>query len=299
MLQLFISITECFLKAVYIPCLMRVAKYIAAGFLGLAATAASCTKTEHQGQSKCNGTEVSDICFGIGHSRVVDSYSGNPGKVFALVYEMHPNEREDVNIKHNTSKIQTNVFLTLEELLQENNAHFVAVENYVGEMSHATVMGNRRTTIADAGRYAEIASLPYEERRERIMQGLMKKSMPEIGSIIFEMMYQGVVFTFGMDDARLHTLSLQLEGKEWEEVAVTQRSHAFLENVFEYLDKDPDAGNVIAISTGLMHRAILEEALRKKGISYIALAPDGLDEAVRKLFDAEKAEVLLGSEQSH
>ncbi|HII15370.1 MAG TPA: hypothetical protein HA362_03575 [Nanoarchaeota archaeon] len=256
---------------------MELKYYIAAGILGIgAAVSAPFMLCTNSSQDECNGLVMNNECLDIGHSEVVGTYHGSQENLFVLFYENH------IDLE-----TQENAFLTLEELLHENNAGFVAMEYFDGEFSYDRMWERRRISFAQLKHFWRIADMPDDERRDYAARAMTDPELTAPAGAMFELVYQDSVVTFGMDDWQLRRKE-GLFGGEWEDVMIVERSRAFIRNITDYIAEHPGTGRIISVSTGLWHRLSIEEELKKRGLSYVSLFPDGLEYSIHELFPEQR-----------
>ncbi len=271
------------------PKLMELMKYLAAGVIGIAAgVAAPCVIGTND--SDCSGTEVSNVCFELGNASVVSSYDAGSEDIFVLLYEAHNTSNVRPALKIAINKSQYHLFLTLEELMHENQMHFIAMEGFDGEFSSAMPYANTQISMLLGIFLEDFCSKPLAERRKLARDYFYYAKAPTTAAMMFEGTYQERITLFGMETISLFYKALPLlnslgDGNA-ERIVVDERSRAFVDNVLAYTDEHPETGNVTAINTGADHQESIEEYLKNKKISFIGIYPDGLEKAI-ELIESE------------
>ncbi|MBU2637830.1 MAG: hypothetical protein KJ955_02560 [Nanoarchaeota archaeon] len=239
--------------------------YIVAGLIGLLAAAPAKAK-------ECTGAEISGICFNLEHALIGRAVDAGSEKIFAVVYELHT-----------SPAMRENVFLTIEEMINENNAGFLAMEYFQGEVSFDA---DECRFVSSPGLYyntrsifAAIGCQPEEYRQDDARHYAVIG--PPVGTAsLFELIYEDDLLTFGMDDwglrRRAHAVGRSMASEAdvavYDDIINRQRSIAFIQHIEEYVVSH-DAGNVLIVSAGLNHRESLEAELEKKGYSYLSIVP--------------------------
>lgn len=246
-------------------------QYFAAGIIALAFASNASGK---EADESCSGAEISDICFSFENASIEKTYDAGSEKVFAVVYELHTD-----------NSMQENVFYTIEEMTEENNAGFLAMEYFQGEFSFnaddcsfQSYPGLFSNTISI---FAAVGCQPEEYRRDDALYYARAGSPLGVASL-FEMVYEDKLVTFGMDDWELRnrahifgsSMTSRADIPAYEDIIIRQRSIAFVQHIEEYISLN-EASKVLIISTGLNHRESLEAELERKGYSYVSVLPFG------------------------
>ncbi|MFH1066193.1 MAG: hypothetical protein V1734_06815 [Nanoarchaeota archaeon] len=243
---------------------------IAAGIIALAFASNASAKAADE---TCNGAEISDICFNLRYASIEKSHDAGSEKVFAVVYELHAD-----------AAMQENVFFTIEELINENNAGFLAMEYFQGEFvfnentcsftSYPLLYYSTASIFGGIG-----CNVRQEQRRNNALYYVRADSTPLGAAALFEIIYADELTTFGMDDRELrrraHSVGMSMTEADipiYEDIIIRQRSIAFVQHIEEYIDSN-ETGRAFIVSTGLSHRESLEAELERKGYSYVSILP--------------------------
>lgn len=245
--------------------------YIAAGLIAMAFASNAPGK---EADETCNGTEISDVCFDFENASIEKEYDAGSEKVFAVVYETHYG-----------LPMQENVFYTIEELINENNSDFLAMEYFQGKVlfdaqacSFESSPGLYYSTASIFGRIGCTES--REQRRNNALYYIRAGSTPLGAAALFELIYADDLATFGMDDWELRnrahifgsSMTSRADIPAYDDIIVRQRSIAFVQHIGEYIASN-ETGKVLIVSAGLNHRESLEAELENKGYSYVSIVP--------------------------
>lgn len=260
---------------------MGLRKLLAATGLAAVGLTAPCLRDANY-EKPCNGTEVSNVCFDLDYSETVSSYDAGSEKAAVVIYEAHNTSHVKKALRVPVSKVHYFIFLTLEELMQENKMHFIAMEGFEGEFSSDRPYGNTQISLFAGKFMEEFSKKPFADRLEQSLGDFYNARTTSPAAMMFEGTYQEKVILFGMESNPLfyQAYTILMSGSKNDEIVVNERSRDFVGNILSYVSKHPEAGNVLVISTGVEHQESIEECLKERGISYIGLYPEGLERAI-------------------